>query len=214
MGLDIVHFQANKDKRGTAIALEPVPSAQLMDAKFPQWLETIEQEIIDWDRAFASLGMSNADYAPGPSTRSISHPSKSPVEHFTFVKRSSVRLTPEVVVFTNQRVSLLGRLFGREDSALRHAISMTGTSKAQAVHRLDFPTTKLARSGIYADRIGYQRKSVCDQFYSEFAPVEYVTDLKRVRRIFELTAEPQKQHFQREFLDNWSDEASFLFVWW
>ena len=61
---------------------------------------------------------------------------------------------------------------------------------------------------------GYQRKSVRQAFYQEFAPWETITDRARVERIHALTLPDSQPAFKAQFLDNWEDDKSFVVVWY
>jgi len=205
MGLDLYHFRVNDEKRGEPRSIHPgIEGFSAMLRKFACCTVTIHNEQTDWEATLAAHGFllehfqAGVAQTPDWSTRQM-------IGYFAFGRRKSApRGLPELIVFNN---------LGRDDDLMLTMVRSRQPDIEPTVLRGPLKVHRIAETAVFCEQIGYQRKSVHRSFYDEFKPDAYVTDIERVRKIYELTEPDEKARFKELFLDNWAAQ-SFVQVSW
>jgi hypothetical protein len=203
MGLDLFHLRANADRRGAMIVIEPIAGSSEMKRKFRWCTEVVHTTHIDWDATFAARGLKCGHYQSGEWMVRATAGDEIQAGCYSFARRGDAdNGVPEQVLFVNT-----------EDEAELEVNVLRKCAKPVLFHG-PLSTHRVADLVVFAERLGYQRKSVENCFFEEFPPSAFLTDVARLQRIHALTHPAARPGFKRRFLDNWDRKASFGLVSW
>jgi hypothetical protein len=162
-----------------------------------------ENEHLDWERMFSSHGLDFKRHRLLAQSRSGKH------SCYLFTDAESTGVNgPVRAMFSNERRAIIPFLqrsrfrFPLDKSAHKNALRVFGP----------FATVMKKETVIFFETAGYQRNSVSQAFYHEFAPDDATCSISRVKTIYEATLPEAREHFKRDFLDCWEDGRSFVMI--
>ncbi len=203
MGLDIYHFHVQDRVTDIPTTID-VTQSQL--AKLVPYSRKVTNQYIVFARLLTDHDFLPQDYRLALHQREMWGPGKFAGKYYFSAASDRDPMNPvnTGLYFTNKR-----SFFPAKPQLPPDILKKVKTFKVR-----QYPMQAKVDDVVYAERVGYQRQDVVEQFFGEFPPDGIYADRAYAERIFELTIPEAQPAFRSSFLDNWDESRSLVVVSW